>query len=65
MLTLLLTYKYLILFPIAVFEGPFAAIIVGFLSSSHIFNIFIVYLVVVLGDMVGMCDILEVERLTV
>jgi membrane-associated protein len=52
-LLLLLKYKYLILFPVAVLEGPFAAIIVGFLSSSGIFNIFLVYLVVVLGDMVG------------
>jgi len=52
-LLLLSKYKYLILFPIAVLEGPFAAIIVGFLSSSGIFNIFIVYLVLVFGDMVG------------
>lgn len=52
-LLLLAKYRYLILFPIAVLEGPFAAIIVGFLSSSGVFNIFIVYLVVVSGDMVG------------
>ena len=52
-LLLLVKYKYLILFPIAVLEGPFAAIIAGFLSSSGIFNIFLVYLFIVLGDMVG------------
>ena len=52
-LALLIKYKYLILFPIAVLEGPFAAIIVGFLSSSGIFNIFLVYLFLVVGDMVG------------
>ena len=52
-LLLLVKYKYLILFPIAVLEGPFAAIIVGFLSSSGIFNIFLVYLFLVVGDMVG------------
>ena len=52
-LLLLVKYKYLILFPIAVLEGPFAAIIVGFLSSSGVFNIFVVYLFLVVGDMVG------------
>ena len=52
-LLLLAKYKYLILFPIAVLEGPFAAIIAGFLSSSGIFNIFLVYLFIVTGDMVG------------
>ena len=52
-LLLIVKYKYLILFPIAVLEGPFAAIIAGFLSSSGIFNIFLVYLFIVLGDMVG------------
>ena len=52
-LALLIQYKYLILFPIAVIEGPFTAIIVGFLASSNVFNIFLVYFVVVLGDMVG------------
>lgn len=52
-LLLLAKYKYLILFPIAVLEGPFAAIIAGFLSSSGIFNIFLVYLFIVMGDMVG------------
>ena len=52
-LLLLLKYKYLILLPIAILEGPIAAIIVGFLSSSNIFNIFIVYGVLVSGDIIG------------
>ena len=52
-LLLLTKYKYLILLPIAILEGPFAAIITGFLVSSGIFNIFVVYVVLVLGDMIG------------
>jgi len=52
-LLLLAKYKYLILLPIAILEGPFAAIIAGFLSSSGIFNIFLVYLFLVAGDMIG------------
>ena len=52
-LLLITKYKYLILLPIAILEGPFAAIIVGFLASSGIFNIFVVYLVLVCGDMIG------------
>ena len=52
-LLLLIKYKYLILLPIAILEGPFAAIIVGFLASSHIFNLLFVYFVLVVGDMIG------------
>jgi len=52
-LLLLTEYKYLILFPIAVLEGPFTAILVGFLASVNIFNIFLAYVVLVFGDMVG------------
>jgi len=52
-LLLLTKYKYLILLPVAILEGPFASIIVGFLASSGIFNLFVVYLVLVSGDMIG------------
>jgi len=52
-LVLLIKYKYLILLPIAILEGPIASIVAGFLASSGIFNIFFVYLILVLGDMVG------------
>lgn len=53
LLSLLATYKYLILLPIAILEGPFAAIISGFLVSANVFNFFIVYIFIVLGDMIG------------
>jgi len=52
-LVLLIKYKYLILLPVAILEGPFAAIIAGFLASSNVFNIFVVYVIIVLGDMIG------------
>ena len=50
---LLTTYKYLLLFPIVVFEGPIITVIAGFLSSLGYLNIFIAYGVVVVGDIAG------------
>jgi len=52
-LLLLIKYKYLILFPIVVVEGPFATMISGFLISTHVFNVFIAYPVVVFADLAG------------
>ncbi|MDO8593278.1 MAG: DedA family protein [bacterium] len=49
----LISYKYLILFPITVVEGPIITIIAGFLSSLGIFNLLIAYLVVLAGDLAG------------
>ncbi len=50
---LLTTYKYLLLFPVVVFEGPIITVIAGFLSSLGYLNIFIAYGVVVVGDIAG------------
>ena len=50
-LALLIQYKYLILFPIIVIEGPFATIISGFLVSIGVFNVFIAYPIIILGDL--------------
>lgn len=49
----LLTYKYLVLFPIVVVEGPIVTVIAGFLSSTGHLNLFIAYAVVLLGDITG------------
>ena len=49
---LLLAYRYWILFPIAVFEGPFVALIVGSLCAFGYFNPFISYLILILGDFI-------------
>lgn len=50
---LLTAYKYIFLFPVAVFEGPIITVIAGFLSSLGHLNVFIVYAVVVVADVVG------------
>jgi membrane-associated protein len=50
---LLTAHKYLFLFPVVVVEGPIITVIAGFLSSLGLFNIFIAYAVVVVGDIVG------------
>jgi len=50
---LLETYKYLLLFPISVAEGPTITIIAGFLASEGVLNPIIAYLVMVAGDVAG------------
>jgi len=52
-ISLLETYKYLILFPLAIIEGPILTVIAGFLVSLSVMNIYIVYVIVVLGDVIG------------
>ena len=46
-------YKYLILLPFAVFEGPIATVIGGFLASIGVLNFFWVFVISVLGDFLG------------
>ncbi|MFH1200863.1 MAG: VTT domain-containing protein [bacterium] len=53
MLELLLTYKYFILIPLAVIEGPIVSVIAGFLVTLGFFNPLTVYAVMVLGDIIG------------
>lgn len=53
MLELLLTYKYWILFPLTIVEGPIVTIISGFLSTIGVMNAFFVFIIVVTGDLVG------------
>ncbi len=50
---LLLKYKYAILFPLAIFEGPIVTVIAGFLSSTGILNPFLALLIIVPGDITG------------
>ncbi len=52
-ITLLETYKYFILFPLAILEGPILTVVAGFLVSLGLMNAFIVLPVVVVGDTVG------------
>lgn len=53
MIGLLLTYKYIILIPLAIIEGPIVTVICGFLVTLGFFNPFVVYVVMVLGDIAG------------
>ncbi|MDO8492417.1 MAG: DedA family protein [bacterium] len=50
---LLTHYQYLILFPISIVEGPIITVIAGFLTTLGIMKWFIVYFIVVLGDIFG------------
>ena len=50
---LLAQYKYLLLFPLAIVEGPIIAVIAGFLCINGFLNLFIVYPIIVFGDLIG------------
>jgi membrane protein DedA with SNARE-associated domain len=50
---LLIQYKYVILFPLAIVEGPILAIIGGFLCTSGFLNPYIIYPLILTGDMIG------------
>lgn len=52
-LDLLVHYKYYILFPISVVEGPIISILGGFLASLGKLNLWMVFIVVCFGDFVG------------
>ena len=46
-------YKYLILFPLAIIEGPIVTVIAGFLCSQAILEPFYVFPIIVIGDILG------------
>lgn len=50
---LLLAYKYLILFPLAVVEGPIITVIAGLFVRTGVLSFFAVYSIVVIGDAFG------------
>jgi membrane protein DedA with SNARE-associated domain len=52
-IALLITFKYVIIFPIAVIEGPAVSILAGYLAQEGYFNVYFVYALIVFGDMVG------------
>jgi membrane protein DedA with SNARE-associated domain len=53
MIELLLTYKYARLIPLSIIEGPIVAVICGFLVTLGVLNPVLIYVVLVLGDIVG------------
>lgn len=48
-----MTYKYLILIPLSIIEGPIVTIIAGFLVTMKVFNPVLVYAIMVIGDILG------------
>lgn len=49
------TTLYSILFPVAVIEGPIITVVAGFLGANHLVNIYLVYFIMLAGDVVGDC----------
>jgi membrane protein DedA with SNARE-associated domain len=46
---------YALLFPIAVIEGPIITVVAGFLGANQAVNIYLVYFIMVAGDVTGDC----------
>jgi len=52
-LALILQYKYIILFPLAIFEGPIIMVVSGFLYHLGYFPFLPLYLTLIIADLVG------------
>lgn len=52
-LTLLIRYRYFLLFPLAIVEGPIISIIAGFLCNTGDLNLWLVYPILIVGDNIG------------
>jgi len=46
-------YRYLIIYPLTIFEGPLVTILVGYLTAHGDFEFFTAYVVLILGDLSG------------
>ncbi len=46
-------YKYFVIFPLAIVEGPILTVLTGFLSSLGTFNPFVAYGIILIGDVTG------------
>lgn len=53
LIALLETYRYLILLPLTIIEGPLVTVAAGFLITLDIFDFFPVLAIVILGDAIG------------
>jgi len=51
-LVLLLKFKYAVLFPLGVVEGPVISLVVGFLINKGIFSFWIAFPILLLGDII-------------
>lgn len=48
-----MTYRYIILVPLSIIEGPIVTVACGFLVTLKVFNPILVYIIMILGDIVG------------
>ncbi len=48
-----ITYRYGIAFPLAIFEGPIAMVVAGFLVRTGFFDFWPIFLVMMAGDLTG------------
>jgi len=53
MIELLITYKYLIVIPISILEGPIISVICGFLATLGVFNPLLIFIIMIAGDIIG------------
>lgn len=53
LISLIFEYRYVVLFPIMVIEGPIATLVSGFLVSINLMNPFVAMPIIVVGDLVG------------
>jgi len=53
LIQLLVTYKYYLLLPISIVEGPIVSVIAGFLCSKGMLSLFVTYSILILGDLIG------------
>lgn len=51
--SLLSRYGYALLLPAAIIEGPIVTVIGAFLASQGVLNFYIVYVIAILGDVIG------------
>ncbi len=49
----ILQYKYVLIFPVAIIEGPIITIMSGFLAAHGFLNVLVLYPILVLGDLTG------------
>lgn len=56
------SYKYLVLFPAVMIEGPIITILAGFLASINQLDLALAFAVIILGDLAGDCLYYSIGR---
>jgi membrane protein DedA with SNARE-associated domain len=53
LLSFIVLYGYFVILPVAILEGPIITVIAAFLAAQGYFNIYAVFAIVVIGDLLG------------